>query len=93
MNDAKKEAQKTGVPFKELLKEGQASGKWPATPVVDAEFLALQARKMDLIRQHVLGETGESAVKTGLREVGLAEVEFYRSRGLFDEYARANSVA
>ncbi|WP_166442858.1 phosphoribosylaminoimidazolesuccinocarboxamide synthase [Phragmitibacter flavus] len=92
VNDAKKEAKKTGVPFTKLLKEGQAAGKWPNTPVVDAEFSALQSRKMDLIRQHVLGKTPAEEVKSALREVGIAEVEFYRARGLFEEYAKANAI-
>jgi hypothetical protein len=92
VNDAKKEAQKTGTPFKQLLKDGQASGKWPNTPVVNDEFLALQAKKMDLIRQHVVGETPAEKVKSGLQDVGVAEVEFYKKRGLFEEYAKANAV-
>ena len=92
VNDAKKEAQKSGTPFKQILKEGQAAGKWPNTPVVAAEFLALQAKKMDLIRQHVLGETPADKVKSGLAEVGAAEVEFYKKRGLFAEYAKANGI-
>ena len=92
INEAKKEAQKAGVPFKKLLKEGQASGKWPDTPVVDAEFLALQARKMDLIRQHVTAETSAAEVKHGLNGVGWAEVDFYRKRGLFDAFVLANAI-
>lgn len=92
VNDAKKEAGKTGTPFTQVLKAGQAAGKWPHTPVVDAEFLALQARKMDLIRQHVLGEAGAAVVKAGLKDVGVAEVAFYRQRGMFEEYAKANAV-
>jgi phosphoribosylaminoimidazole-succinocarboxamide synthase len=93
VNEAKKEAQKSGVPFKQILKEGQGTGKWPHTPVVDGAFLALQARKMDLIRQHALGETPADRVKAGLREVGVAEVEFYTARGLFDAYAAANGIS
>lgn len=92
VNDAKKESQKTGVPFKQILKDGQASGKWPNTPVVDVEFLDLQAKKMDLIRQHVLGEAEAAQVKAGLQDVGVAEVGFYQKRGLFAEYAKANAV-
>ena len=92
VNDAKKEAQKTGTPFKQILQEGQAAGKWPNTPVVNDEFLALQAKKMDLIRQHVVGETAAEKVKTGLQDVGVAEVEFYKKRGLFEEYAMQNMI-
>lgn len=92
VNEAKKEAQKTGTPFKQILKDGQASGKWPNTPVVNDEFLALQAKKMDLIRQHVVGETAAEKVKSGLQDVGVAEVEFYKKRGFFEEYAKANGI-
>lgn len=92
INEAKKEAGIQGRPFTEILKEGQAAGKWPNTPVVDAEFLALQTQKMDLIRQHVLGLTPAESVKDGLREVGIAEVEFYKARGLFEEYCKANAI-
>jgi phosphoribosylaminoimidazole-succinocarboxamide synthase len=92
VNEAKKLAQKTGTPFTKVLKEGQASGKWPHTPVVHPEFLTLQARKMDIIRQHVLGTTPAEESKAALREVGEAEVDFYRQRGFFDEYCKANAI-
>ena len=92
VNDAKKEAKKIGQPFTKVLKEGQASGKWPNTPVVEKEFLAFQTQKMELIRQHVLALSDAEAVKSGLREVGIAEVEFYRVRGLFEQYCEANAI-
>ncbi len=92
VNDAKKEAQKSGQPFTEALKAGQAAGRWPGTPVVDAEFLALQAEKTTLIRQHVLGGGDTASLKAKLQACGASEVEFYRKRGQFDEYAKANAV-
>ncbi|MEZ0390246.1 MAG: phosphoribosylaminoimidazolesuccinocarboxamide synthase, partial [Verrucomicrobium sp.] len=92
VNDAKKEANKTGTPFTKVLKEGQASGKWPHTPVVHPDFLALQAKKMDIIRQHVLGNTAPEVSKAALRDVGEAEVSFYRERGFFEEYCKANAI-
>lgn len=93
VNDAKQESQTSGVPFKQVFKDGQAAGRWPQTPTVDEEFLALQARKMDLIRQHVVGETNADIVKAGLESVGVAEVDFYKKRGFFDQYAKANGVS
>lgn len=91
VNEAKKEAQKTGTAFTEMLKAGQAKGRWPGTPAVDPEFLALQSEKTLLIRQHVLG--GEaSALKDKLKACGAAEVDFYRKRGLLEKYAAANAV-
>lgn len=93
INDAKTQAQKAGIPFKTVLKEGQAAGKWPATPVVDATFLDLQARKTALIREHVLSERDAAAIKADLQATGEAEVEFYRGKGLLAELLKANSVA
>ncbi|MES2507458.1 MAG: phosphoribosylaminoimidazolesuccinocarboxamide synthase [Verrucomicrobiota bacterium] len=92
INAAKAEAQKLGTPFKQVLKEGQAAGKYPATPDVDASFLDLQARKTALIKSHVLGEKDAEAIRAGLVETGLAEAEFYRSKGLLEELLKVNAV-
>jgi phosphoribosylaminoimidazole-succinocarboxamide synthase len=92
VNEAKKEAQKTGAPFKEILKAGQSAGKWPDTPVVAPDFLALQGEKTRLIREHVLGGSDSKTIKEKLLACGVAEVEFYRQRGHFEDYAKANAV-
>lgn len=92
INAAKTEAQKLGTPFKLLLKEGQAAGKYPATPEVDPVFLDLQARKTALIKQHVLGEKDAEAIRAGLVETGLAEAEFYRSKGLLADLLKLNAI-
>ncbi|HAL71499.1 MAG TPA: hypothetical protein DCP71_06955, partial [Verrucomicrobiales bacterium] len=91
-NAAKAEAQKLGTPFKQVLKEGQAAGQYPATPEVDANFLDLQARKTALIKSHVLGEKDAAAIRAGLVETGLAEAEFYRSRGLLADLLKLNGI-
>lgn len=91
VNAAKQEAQRSGAPFKQVLRDGQAAGRYPATPVVDAGFLAIQARKSALIRDHVLGVRPAAEIEAGLREAGLAEAEFYRGRGLLPELLAANA--
>jgi hypothetical protein len=92
INEAKAQAQKIGVPFKQVLKTGQNDGQWPQTPVVDIEFLDLQARKTALIRQHVASERDAAAIRADLQATGEAEVEFYRQRGLLGELLKANAV-
>jgi hypothetical protein len=92
INDAKQHAQKIGVPFKQVLREGQAAGKWPATPVVDAEFLALQSRKTALIREHVLSQRSADAIRADLQTTAEAEVTFYRQKGLLKELLKMNSA-
>ena len=93
INEAKTQAQKSGTPFKKVLKAGQADGKWPQTPVVDIEFLDLQARKTALIRQHVAAERDAAAIRADLEATGAAEVEFYRQRGLLGDLLKANAVS
>jgi phosphoribosylaminoimidazole-succinocarboxamide synthase len=93
INDAKKEAQKTGVPFKQMLREGQAAGKWPATPVVDAVFLDLQARKTALIRDHVLSLRSAAEIRADLEAAGRAETAFYEQKGLLDALLAMNATA
>ena len=90
VNEAKNEAARQGRPFTGILREGQASGRWPGTPVVDETFLALQAEKTLLIRQHVLGQ--QSDVRGKLQACGEAEIAFYEGRGLVEEYAAFNAL-
>jgi len=92
INEAKTQAQKIGTPFKQVLKDGQAAGKWPQTPVVDAHFLDLQARKTALIREHVASERDAAAIRADLQATSEAEVEFYRQHGLLGELLKANAV-
>ncbi|MBK8092481.1 MAG: hypothetical protein IPK32_11020 [Verrucomicrobiaceae bacterium] len=92
INEAKQQAQRSGVPFKQTLREGQAAGKWPATPVVDAEFLALQARKTALLREHVLAERDAAAIRVDLAAAGRAETEFYRQKGLLPALLAMNAA-
>ena len=90
--EAKKEALKSGQPFTQILKAGQASGKWLGTPEVDPDFLKLQADKTLWIRQHVLGQESADRVKAELEKIGASELDYYQSRGLLGQYANANQV-
>jgi len=92
VNNAKQESAKTGTAFKTVLKAGQGTGTYPQTPVVDPEFLNLQAQKTLLIKQHVLGEVAAETVRSSLISAGLAEVEFYRSRGYLAELLALNAL-
>ncbi len=92
INAAKAEAQRIGRPFKEVLQEGQATGRFPATPEVDPHFLALQGRKTSLIRQHVEGSSDSATLRNALAQCGHEEVAFYRQRGHLDALAALNAV-
>lgn len=92
INAAKQEAQQTGAPFKSVLKAGQAEGRYPQTPRVDDEFLAIQAEKTALIKQHVLLEKDTETIRAALTATGIAEAAFYRQRGLLDELMSLNTI-
>lgn len=92
VNEAKKEAKKSGQPFTDVLKAGQDAGKWQRTPDVDPGFLQLQSDKTFLIRQHVLGSESASTVRDKLKACGVAEVDFYAQRGLLVKYIEANGL-
>lgn len=92
IRDAKARGAGEGVAFTDLLREGQENGRYPATPQVDATFLEIQRRKLDAIRDFMLGEISADETKQSLRESGLDEIGFYREAGKLEEYASLNGV-
>jgi phosphoribosylaminoimidazole-succinocarboxamide synthase len=93
VNAAKLEAAHTGQVFKTLLQQGQEAGVYPPTPQVDPEFLAIQAQKTALIKQHIMSEKAAHEIRHGLHEAGLAEVDFYRQQGLLEELLKLNALS
>jgi phosphoribosylaminoimidazole-succinocarboxamide synthase len=90
VNEAKKIAAREGRPFTGILSEGQASGRFLPTPEVAPDFLALQAEKTLLVREHILGQRSDA--KSALQACGEREIEFYAQRGLLAGYAEINGV-
>jgi phosphoribosylaminoimidazole-succinocarboxamide synthase len=82
INTAKHDAAKIGRPFKEVLRAGQAEAKYPPTPDVAPDFLAIQAEKGRLIREHITGAGDDASIRRGLVKAGEEEAAFYRGRGL-----------
>jgi phosphoribosylaminoimidazole-succinocarboxamide synthase len=92
VNAAKAEAKRTGEPFKQILKAGQQNGLYPATPAVAPEFLALQGRKSDLIRQHLVQPEAAARISAQLETCGHEEVAFYRRHNRLDALIKVNAV-
>lgn len=93
IDDAKARAKTEGVAFTELLKAGQAAGTYAATPQVREDFIALQVRKMDLVRDHMLGRAKPEETRAALLEAGLTEIEFYHAAGKMEEFRKLNGIA
>ncbi|HRQ89287.1 MAG TPA: phosphoribosylaminoimidazolesuccinocarboxamide synthase [Bacteroidia bacterium] len=92
IQEAKALGQKEGVAFTEILKEGQAEGRFPATPSVEEEFLALQEEKMAAIRDHITGAEAAGAVRERLEAAGRAEIGFYAGRGVLADLRKINGI-
>lgn len=90
IDETKRLAESKGVAFTELLAAGQASGAYPQTPQVEEEFIAIQVRKMELIRDFMTGTADANEVSDSLQRAGADEVGFYRVRGKFAEFAKLN---
>lgn len=90
---AKSLGQERGVAFTEILQAGQRDGTYTPTPEVEAEFLALQERKMTAIRDYMLGREEAEAVRRQLAETGLREIEFYRAKGVLDQFRKINGIS
>ena len=92
INEAKALGQKEGVAFTEILKAGQAEGRYAGTPTVDPGFLALQVEKMAAIRDHITGTASAEAVRSRLEAAGRAELAFYEGREALGDLKKINGI-
>lgn len=90
--EAKLLGQKEGVAFTEILKAGQAEGRYAATPAVDPAFLALQVEKMAAIRDSLTDDASVEVVRARLETAGREELAFYEGRGVLGELRKINGV-
>lgn len=90
--EAKLLGQKEGVAFTEILKSGQAEGRFAATPQVDPAFLDLQVEKMAAIRDSLVGVTSGSEVRGRLESAGREELAFYEGRGALGDLKKINGI-
>jgi phosphoribosylaminoimidazole-succinocarboxamide synthase len=92
VNQAKEEAREAGRNFTEILGEGQKSGRWPVTPVVNGEFLALQSRKLEIIRDCLLGKLEAGEARGALAQTGQAELRYFDSLRKIGDFLRINGI-
>jgi phosphoribosylaminoimidazole-succinocarboxamide synthase len=90
--EAKLLGQKEGVAFTEILKAGQAEGRYAGTPSVDAAFLGLQEEKMAAIRDALTGAATAAEVRSRLEAAGREELAFYEGRGALGDLGKINGI-
>jgi hypothetical protein len=81
-----------GVAFTDILTAGQNSGEYPRTPEVPVDFVEIQTRKMDAIRDYMLGKIEAGAAKEALTAAGQDELGYYQASGKLDDFAKLNAV-
>jgi len=84
INAAKAEAATKGVAFTELLEV--------SPPVIDPGFIDIQTRKMDAIREYMLGNLAADATKAQLEAAGMDELNFFKTAGKLDAFGGLNLV-
>jgi len=92
IGEAKEVGRREGVDFTGILLSGQDEGRYPETPIVDPEFLAIQERKMCLVRDHMTGARDSSLVNAGLDDTGREEIAYYREAGKWEEFLAINAA-
>ncbi len=92
VNEAKKRSKREGCAFTELLAAGQKEGMYPETPQIEKGFLAVQVKKMQLIRDYMLGRESADFVREELLECAREELGYYTSAGKLDKFLEFNGV-
>lgn len=88
VNKTKKEAAGTSEPFTEILKRGQADGRYPHTPIVDQTFMDIQVEKYSVIKDAVLAGGSGGTSKQEIAEISRREVDYFlgtKNRALYQE--------
>jgi phosphoribosylaminoimidazole-succinocarboxamide synthase len=89
---AKAEAGGSGGDFHAILLEGQATGRFPATPQLDSVFVDLQAEKLGFVDAYLRGADAASAIADQLAWVCGKEVAYYEERGCYEALLARNCV-
>ena len=88
VNESKKIATQSGRPFTEILSEGQKKNEYPGTPVIDEQFLDLQKRKFEMVRNFIKNQ--KNGPEEEAAKIARAEIDYYRSVKKIEEYGELN---
>ena len=98
ISSAKSEGATHGIPFQEILREGQKTGKYPHTPVVDETFLHIQEKKFRVLLAQILTplHPTESAARLSraneIQAIAREELAFYKKAGVIHSFFAINGL-
>jgi phosphoribosylaminoimidazole-succinocarboxamide synthase len=90
VNDAKKTAARTGRPFTDVLKEGQAKKEYANTPVADKAFLDIQTEKFMMIQRYIKDWTQDLSGEA--KKIAGEELDYYLKSDKKDAYEALNAL-
>lgn len=89
---AKEAALRSGKSFLEHLQTGQAEGRYPATPQVDPQFIAIQEAKFNNLAEYIYGQANLDKTIERYNEIGQTEIQYYAANGTLEEYNKLNGI-
>jgi len=92
VNKTKTQALEQGVSFVDILKEGQKNGQYPATPVVDKDFLEIQKNKQETLVSYIVGKISVEQAREAINKIGLDELNYYEKTGGMEQIEALNKV-
>jgi len=92
VNKTKQEAAISGENFTDILKQGQARGIYPGTPVVDGEFMQIQEEKYLMIKKFIMEKGSGEGYKKEVADISKREVEYFLKSKNRDLYQKLNAI-
>lgn len=90
VQSAKAEAAKSGASFLDHLRDGRKDGRYPETPEVDSQFIAIQEEKFTALVSYIYGTVTADDTIGRLESTGKKEISYYESNGVLSEFSKIN---
>ncbi|MHB8157276.1 MAG: phosphoribosylaminoimidazolesuccinocarboxamide synthase [Desulfocucumaceae bacterium] len=92
IREAKLAAAKSGKSFHIHLEEGQNKGHYPGTPVVDPNFISIQAEKFSTLISYIYDSSMAGEASEKLRETAKKEIVYYEANNALGEFFLINGA-
>jgi len=91
VNESKKLAAQSGMPFTEILSAGQQKNEYPGNPDIEEKFLSIQIKKFEMIQSFI--QNNKQDMRKEAERIAHAEIDYYISSNKREQYEELNSVS